>query len=600
MTPERCIAGLLCAAIGRLSGDADGRHGSDSSSDGEGAESSLDPEEAARRMQLVREGARCTPSFRVCCQPTACAWVCCACLYQPSSSLPQWQIEAAVDAPTLEGLINGTHQLPHSDLVGTPEPAPCVGGCAERYCSAACARAAWDGYHCLLCPVGQLQGGGSGDPKGKGKGAAVGSSSGGGGAAGSSSGAASGSGRSAKGASGSGSGSKGKKVLGAAAKREAAETVHGVQLRRGRLEAFLEHADDSNDMFRLAAQVLAIVLVSAHSQLQQLRPNDSSQPEEAAAGEAPAATEQQRGEALRRAWLPFAVAEKAPYWEVAAVEKGAGDGEEDDDEEEEVRAHIKELTRESLALLKAAWVGTEWPELLDLQVGFVWQLGSFGSFLGTNENSMDVSSHNYPPTRCTAASSACLSRTIWPSTSPRRQRCTWACPILTTAPWTRARGRRCGLRWVWGGRGLLDCLLQVHQSHITHLHSSNAPSLTSIALITNRPAAAGAPAAGSWGRRRDLHRGHRLLRPPVLLQPQLRAKRGRRGRPVGGGPHHGTQGHRGGGGGGDLVHRRGGGRPGGAPRRAGGVWVCVPVRAVRGGGAGRRGRGGRCDRRELS
>jgi len=31
------------------------------------------------------------------------------------------QIEAAVDAPKLEGLINGTYKLPHSDLIGTPQ-----------------------------------------------------------------------------------------------------------------------------------------------------------------------------------------------------------------------------------------------------------------------------------------------------------------------------------------------------------------------------------------------------------------------------------------------------------------------------------------------
>jgi hypothetical protein len=35
---------------------------------------------------------------------------------------PHNQIEAAVDAPMLQGLIEGTHKLPHSDLVPTPKP----------------------------------------------------------------------------------------------------------------------------------------------------------------------------------------------------------------------------------------------------------------------------------------------------------------------------------------------------------------------------------------------------------------------------------------------------------------------------------------------
>jgi hypothetical protein len=57
----------------------------------------------------------------------------------------------------------------------------------------------------------------------------------------------------AAGGSGSGSGSRGRKA--ATARPEAEELVHGVRLRRGRLAAFLEHADENNDMFRLAAQV---------------------------------------------------------------------------------------------------------------------------------------------------------------------------------------------------------------------------------------------------------------------------------------------------------------------------------------------------------
>jgi hypothetical protein len=188
---------------------------------------------------------------------------------------PARQINAAVDAPMLQGLIDGSYKLPRSEeLVPTPTPVrgsgaarahavgarhgaallapcgclrphtarprlqvPCPGGCEERFCSAACAQAAWEGYHCLLCPVGA-----SGDAKGKGKAPA---------AADKPRSAAGKVGGGSRGAGGSSSGGKGK----AAARAAPEEVVHGVRLRRGRLGAFLEHADESNDMLRLAAQV---------------------------------------------------------------------------------------------------------------------------------------------------------------------------------------------------------------------------------------------------------------------------------------------------------------------------------------------------------
>ncbi|GBF89127.1 hypothetical protein Rsub_01844 [Raphidocelis subcapitata] len=333
VTPERAVADILCAAIGRLSGDA-GRHGHDSS-DGSGSSGcagseegeEFDPAEAARRAALI---------------------------------------EAAVDAPTLEGFINGTRRLPRSELVETPDKVPCLGGCDEVFCSEACARAAWDSQHCLLCPVGRRRdgggdastsgggggGGGSADAKGKGKasGKGAGGSSGGGG----------GIRASYRGASGSGSGGGGKGGR-ARAGADAEETVAGGRLRRARLAAFLEHADETNDSLRLAAQVLAMTLVKAEAELRALRsgaaaassgseagpgspeagaPGDAAPP--AGAPEAGAAEPRLRRAALRRAWMPFAVAQKAPYWEVLSVDP------EDDPEEE--------MTGESLRLLRAAWV----------------------------------------------------------------------------------------------------------------------------------------------------------------------------------------------------------------------------------------------------
>jgi len=244
----------------------------------------------------------------------------------------------------------------------THKQVPCLGDCLEVFCSAECAQAAWDGYHCLLCPVGRLQGGSAADPKGKGKAAAAPSSSN-----------AVSTGRLKIGCGGSrGSSSKGKKAGGL--RPELEEQLRGVRLRRGRLEAFLEHADESNDMFRLAAQVLAMTLVRADRELQRRQQASTSSgsggadgqvpPHSAAGGAAAAAPpDGRRHNALQHAWLQFAVAEKAPYWKVVGVEDG--------EDEEEVRASVKELTAESLALLRAAWVETAWPELLDLEVGLL-------------------------------------------------------------------------------------------------------------------------------------------------------------------------------------------------------------------------------------
>lgn len=129
----------------------------------------------------------------------------------------------------------------------------CPGGCEERYCSAECAAAAWERHHCLLCPVGACEapcssaGGGRGSVGGgKGKGKVP--------AARGRAGALDRAPPRSGGASVGGAGVSGQRRGGSGSGRSE-EVVCGVQLRRGRLGGFLEHADESNDMLRLAAQV---------------------------------------------------------------------------------------------------------------------------------------------------------------------------------------------------------------------------------------------------------------------------------------------------------------------------------------------------------
>lgn len=76
----------------------------------------------------------------------------------------------------------------------------------------------------------------------------------------------------------------------------------------------------------------------------------------------PAGNERQRAqEALRAAWLPFAVGYKLPWWEAVACP-------EDVEDEEEFRAELLQLASESLSLLAQAVQAPAFPELFDLQV----------------------------------------------------------------------------------------------------------------------------------------------------------------------------------------------------------------------------------------
>lgn len=184
---------------------------------------------------------------------------------------------------------------------------PCPGGCSEEsYCSAACAEAAWQQYHKLLC-VGQ-------------------------GAAGSSS-----------------ASSKGKAAV------ESSSGSRSAERRRAALQEFLHLADETNDVFRLAAVVLARTLLAAEQLLEQQGGAGASGAEGGSSGE-PSADACWR--ALLAAWEPFGCGHKGLWWEAIAAPPDAA-------------ADMQQLAADSLELLTAALpsrLARRYPALLSLEV----------------------------------------------------------------------------------------------------------------------------------------------------------------------------------------------------------------------------------------
>lgn len=101
------------------------------------------------------------------------------------------------------------------------------------------------------------------------------------------------------------------------------------------LREFYEHAALTNDVFRLAAQVVAIVLLCAEREVSHV-PLEEASPEI-------------RWAALQSAWVPFRMGHKALWWECVALPADIPL-----EEEEGFRADLQELATDSLALLTAA------------------------------------------------------------------------------------------------------------------------------------------------------------------------------------------------------------------------------------------------------
>ncbi|KAL4420876.1 hypothetical protein ABPG77_002835 [Micractinium sp. CCAP 211/92] len=248
----------------------------------------------------------------------------------------QREAALALSDEQLEALASGELRLPGTDAVPLPRPVRCPGGCCEEwYCSSRCAEAAWEQYHQLLCVGPEAEDATQGQltdataAAGKGKAAAEEPSS----------------------------NSRGEGGAELAARREA-------------LREFLHHADSTNDIFRLAALVVAKTLLGAQRQLD-ANPgaaggsSSSSGSGGASTGREPSAEACWR--ALLAAWQPFAVGHKGLWWECTAAPP-------------EATADMRQLAADSLELLCAAMpprLLSRFPALLTLPV--------WGSIIGMFE-----------------------------------------------------------------------------------------------------------------------------------------------------------------------------------------------------------------------
>ena len=185
------------------------------------------------------------------------------------------------------------------------------------------------------------------------------------------------------------------------------EEVEGIKVLRQRIGQFLQHADETNDIFRVAAQVIAMTMLQANALLRQQQEQQQEQvpgeqagaaaAAEKASGAAAAAACGESGpprprlavtsgtgqsqtsdatavdRALRYVLLPWAAAHKAVWWEAVAVPE--------EEEEVEFRAQLRELASDSLELLQGAFPETPFSLLFDLQVSGRYNLaGSLGSW----------------------------------------------------------------------------------------------------------------------------------------------------------------------------------------------------------------------------
>ncbi|GJP36281.1 hypothetical protein CLOM_g20809 [Closterium sp. NIES-68] len=144
------------------------------------------------------------------------------------------------------------------------------------------------------------------------------------------------------------------------------------------LKAFYTHADESNDIFRLAAKVVASALSRAHTLLGK-GGGEVGEEETEGKGEA---EEEERWKLVLEAWMPFAVGHKAIWWEAVACPPDVVAG---SDEEASFRACMKSMAEESLNLLAQA-IG---PLPLDLQP--LLSLSVYGATIGMFElNNLDL------------------------------------------------------------------------------------------------------------------------------------------------------------------------------------------------------------------
>lgn len=180
-------------------------------------------------------------------------------------------------------------QLPLSEKYPMPPITQCPNTCGSLYCSQACADEAWKDHHCLLCPQGGPL---PVDPQ---------------------------------------------------------KSTHGAPSRYGdgAFDAFYEHAHNTNEIFKLAARLIACVLLKTLTYLE-----ECSTPLREA-------SEATRWSALLQAWKPFQMGQKGLWWECIALP--------DDvpiEEEELFRSEVEEMAIDSLTLFKSG-ASKRFPDLCE-------------------------------------------------------------------------------------------------------------------------------------------------------------------------------------------------------------------------------------------
>ncbi|EIE20780.1 SET domain-containing protein [Coccomyxa subellipsoidea C-169] len=125
------------------------------------------------------------------------------------------------------------------------------------------------------------------------------------------------------------------------------------------IRRFKEHADETNDAFHIAAQVVAGTLLRAEELLSN-----------GFAPEAAGSSSERNWAALQRAWRPYAAAWKAHWWECVAIPDDVTDA-------ACFRSDLHELAGDSLELLKEFLYDERFPALFHLDV--------YGSIMGIFE-----------------------------------------------------------------------------------------------------------------------------------------------------------------------------------------------------------------------
>ncbi|GIL85141.1 hypothetical protein Vretimale_10792 [Volvox reticuliferus] len=159
------------------------------------------------------------------------------------------------------------------------------------------------------------------------------------------------------------------------------EDLWGISIDRRALASFCEHALETNEIFLLAAQVVAATLLKAARLVVVGEQSEgaaavATAPGPSSGGPGPSSDAYQS--ALLAAWRPFMYGWKRCWWESVAVP-------DDVDDEEEFRAQLRSLASDSLELLAAGIKDPRFgPDLFQLEV--------YGSIVGMFElNNMGLS-----------------------------------------------------------------------------------------------------------------------------------------------------------------------------------------------------------------